>query len=723
MENDQELEHMDVDSLTEEEAGELLEQLREEQEKQKLAHEERLNTLGAALQRKAEEQVSLKQVIEERWLDDIRQYNGRYDEATESQIKKRKGSTVFANITRHKANAAEARLADMLFPTDDKNWGLLPTPVPKLQDMKRQGGQGVGPDGQPVDLAKEADRLMEEATRRAKAMEKEIDDQLNESDYNAEGRDVIHDAVLLGTGIIKGPVVEGRYNKSWQHSENQHVLEVVQEVAPCARRVSPWDWFPDMSATRHDECEFEFERHYFTRNEMSDIAKLPGFMSDSIRQILANDEGRRRTSANTYIAQLREISGYSAELNNDNRYEVWEYHGPLEREDLEAAEIPYPEDELETLNGTVWFCDNRVIKVTMNPLVTREKPYSIFCFDEDDSSVFGVGVPYLLRNTQAVYNSAWRMIMDNSGLSSGPQIVVNRQIVEPADGDWTITPKKVWYLKDKSRQVHEAFGSYEINSHQAELANILQISRMLADEETSVPAIAQGDQGTASPTAQGMSMLMNNANIVLKRAVKVWDDNITRKLLRRFYDYNMQFSQKNEIKGDFQIDARGSSALMAREMQMQSMAGLMQLSQSQAFAPLTKFPELYKMALRQMQIPTGDIVKTDEELAQEQQAMAEQPQQPEDPIAAQRLQLDAQKMQFDMQYKQQDIQTKQKQIAVDEMRAKLDYEATMTKIADQKELTLEQLKTQMGLKQMDVASKEKLMAFETQVKQAYGEGI
>mgnify|MGYP003636006750 FL=1 len=719
----EEIIEINLEDLSPEEAEEMLLELQEKEEMYKKEMEDRINMLGTTLQRKADDQVALKQVIETRWLDDVRQYNGRYDNATESQIKNRKGSTVFANITRHKADSAEARLADMLFPTDDKNWGIQPTPVPELQDMKRTGGNAIGPDGTEVDVASEATRLMEEAARRAKAMENEIDDQLNECDYNSEGRDVIHDAVLYGTGILKGPVIEGRYKKSWQNSEGSHALEVVQEIAPCARRVSPWDWFPDMSATRLDEAEFQFERHYFTRNELSNIARLPGFNEDAIREVLRSDGGKRRNSANTYMSQLREISGYSADLSSDNRYEVWEYHGPIDRGDLEASGLDCCEDELDTITGTVWFCDAKVLKVSLNPLATQEMPYSIFCFSDDDSSIFGVGVPYLLRNTQSVYNSAWRMIMDNSGLSSGPQIVVNRQLIEPADGDWTITPHKIWHLKDKTRQVHEAFGSFEISSHQGELANILQISRMLADEETSVPAISQGVERGASQTAQGMSMLMNNANIVMKRAVKVWDDNVTRKMLRRFYDYNMQFSDKPEIKGDFQIDARGSSALMAREMQMQAMSGLMNLAQSPAFGPLTKFPELYKMALRQMQIPIGEIIKSDDEIAAEQQQRAQQPPTVEDPIGTERLKLDAQKLQADIQFKQSDAQTKAQQVEVERLRAELNYEADMAKIANSKDMTMAQLQQQLGIKELDVASKEKLMAFETQVKQAFGTGL
>lgn len=699
---------------------ELIEQYAEE--KRRL--QDRLNTLGASLQRKADEQVKLKNVIEQRWLDDLRQYHGQYDSETMKAIKSRKGSEVFVNITRHKANAAEARLADMLFPTDDKNWGIQPTPVPQLAKLKNEGQVRQDPaTGQQVDVAAEAARIEKQSEDAAKLMTKEIEDQLQECGYNAEARDTIHDAVVLGSGILKGPVVEGRTLKKWAKTPEGRQLTVEQEITPCARRVSAWDFFPDMSATRIEECEFFFERHYYTRAELADLAQVPGFMEDPIREIITNEEGKRRATANSYLSQVREINGYTGDVGNDNRYEVWEYYGSISEEDLDAAGIEYDTESLHELRGTIWFVENRVIKVSLNPMDTAEAPYSVFCFDEDDTNIFGQGVPYLMRNAQAVINSSWRMIMDNAGLSSGPQIVVNKQLVEPADGDWTMTPRKIWNLKEKMRSVHEVFGSYEISSHQQELANIFQVAKQLADEETSVPLIAQGEQGNTTQTASGMSMLMNNANIVLRRSVKVWDDNVTRPMLQRFYDWNMQFNNKEEVKGDFKIDARGSSALMAREMQMQNMANLMQMSQMPAFAPMTKFADLYRMALRQMQIPVNDVVMSDEEIQKLQQQQAQQPPQPEDPLGEARLQLDSQKQQQDAQFKQQELQNKQRQIAVEEMRAKLDYEATMTKIADQKELTLEQLATQMGLKQMDLASKEKLMAFETQVKQAYGEGI
>lgn len=681
-----------------------------------------MDALGSTLQKQADEQVTLKNTIEERWLEDLEQYSGQYDASTKAAIKTRKGSQVFVNITRHKSNAAEARLSEMLFPTDDKNWGIQPTPVPVLDKLRTEGQVVPDQNGQPVDTAAEADKIIAKAREASKLMEREIDDQLNECSYNAEARDVIHDAVVMGIGIIKGPVVEGRSVKAWRRTEGGQKLKVEQLLTPCARRVSPWNFFPDMTAVRLAESAFTFERHHFTKSEMADLTHI-GFDEDAIREAISSDKGSRRDTSDSYLTRLRAINGYTSDVSNDNRYEVWEYHGSVSSEVLEASGVEFDEDSLYELTGSIWFIDGKILKVNLNPMDTAEKPYSTFCFEEDDTSIFGVGVPYLMRNAQAVINSSWRMIMDNAGLSSGPQIIVNKQLVTPADGDWTMTPRKIWHMKDKTRSVHDVFGSHEISSHQAELANIFQVAKQIADDETSVPLVVQGESSNHAQTATGMSLLNNNANIILRRNIKVWDDNVTRPLLQRFYDWNMQFSEKDEIKGDFKIDARGSTALMEKEIQMQNMAGIMQISQSPAFAPITKFPELYRMALKHLHIPTGDVVMTDDEIKEAQEARAKQPQQPEDPIAAATLEFKKQQQKDSNQHKQMDQQIKQKQLAIEEMRSKLDYESTMAKLASNENLTMKEFELKMGLKQMDLASAEKLMAFETQVKQAYGTGL
>ena len=160
---------------------------------------ERLRVFGVRLQSQAEDQVKRRFSIDERWLDDLRQFNGQYDKVTAATLAASGGSKLFVNITRNKVNAAEARLIDILFPTDDRNWGIQPTPVPYLSKLSKDKDPISNEDGSPfvtdegVQVQKRdvAQGVMEEARERANSMQDEIDDQLNETNYISVHRVII----------------------------------------------------------------------------------------------------------------------------------------------------------------------------------------------------------------------------------------------------------------------------------------------------------------------------------------------------------------------------------------------------------------------------------------------------------------------------------------------------------------------------------------------------
>ena len=52
---------------------------------------------------------------------------------------------------------------------------------------------------------------------------------------------------------------------------------------------------------------------------------------------------------------------------------------------------------------------------------------------ENSNSCWGFGIPYLMKAQQKVLNAAWRQMMDNSGVTSGPQICVKPDLISPAD--------------------------------------------------------------------------------------------------------------------------------------------------------------------------------------------------------------------------------------------------------------------------------------------------
>ena len=198
-----------------------------------------------------------------------------------------------------------------------------------------------------------------------------------------------------------------------------------------------------------------------------------------------------------------------------------------------------------------------LLKFGLHHLDSGDPIYSVFCLEKDDASIFGFGIPYIMRDPQKAMASAWRIMLDNAGLSSGPQIVINDQVIEPQNGVWALEPRKIWLRKSGAPKNEKPFEFFEIESHLDELTALIELCKKNVDEETSLPVITQGEQGAhITKTAQGMSLLMNSANIVFRRIVKNWDDDLTTPSIRRMYDFLMQFSKKENIKGDYEVDAR-----------------------------------------------------------------------------------------------------------------------------------------------------------------------
>lgn len=670
---------------------------------------ERLQRFAHRLTRMAHEQVQSRASLEQRWLEDLRQYHGEYDPVTSANLQDSEGSKVFVNITRNKTNAAEARLQDMLFPTDDRNWGIGPTPVPELEGVE-PGETALGPNGEPVDLSQIAEQVKRVAKKKARAMQDEINDQLQEGRYQIKCRDVIHDAALLGTGVIKGPVIVGRTKKRWDTQGGISQLTIQEALEPSAERVDPWDFFPDMSARHIEEAEFIFERHLWTKRQLREFARMPGVLDEQLRAVVKGGKDNSQI-AKDHTNDIRAITGVDS-INSTNKYEVWEYHGPISKAELldafdEAGE-EITEEEVDELNdeveAVVFFSGNNVLKVVLNPMDTEDRPFSVFNWEKDESAMFGFGIPYLMRQPQRVINAAWRMMLDNAGSSASDIIVANRHLIQPADGSWSSQPgkKKLYFLNDKNRSVNEAFASFTIPNHQAEFANIFTMARQLADEETNLPLIAQGEQAShVTDTSSGMAMLMNSANIVLRRAVKNWDDDITRPTISRFYDWNMQYSDDEAIKGDYTVDARGSGALLVREKQQESLLAYANISAGNPEMAIRRdWKGLDRELAKALEVPYEQVTLPDGEI-EEKKKQAQEAGDPEMQLKQAEIQLKMQEAQAKAQQQQQDFQLRSQQQQWEQQfeAAKLqtEQEKARLEIALKEGITLAQLEQQAGL--------------------------
>lgn len=630
--------------------------------KSKTQLQQALQIVIQRLQKEADDRVSKRRVVEKRWLLDLRQYYGEYDEVTTERLAATPNkSNLFINETRPKTNAYEAKIADMLFPTDDRNWGIQPTPVPELVKQAKKAvdnaqklvaqandAQAAG-DPNHAQIAQQAQQhatnaaqlqaQLDEAKTRASAMQDEMETQLSDCHYQIQCREMLHDAAVIGTGIMKGPVAnEGQARRQWEFQHDltgvgSWGLKYAPDIQPAFYRVDPWGFFPDPDARKMAESESTYERHLMTSAELRSLAKQPGFDPDAIRALLKEEPSAELP---TYLADLRGITGENLPPT-DPRYQVWEYRGPLTaeeildmcevlgKEELGATILDVEPDPLRSIQIVMWFCQDQILKFNISHMDSGETIYSVYNLEKDASSLWGFGIPYWMRDTQKAMNGAWRMLMDNAGLCTGPQIELDPSVIEPADGRWELAPRKLWKRRENATAGKTGIVLTNIPSNIEDLLLIIKQCEAFMQDESSVTDQVMGDQGTTVQTARGTAILANAANVTFRRSIKNFDDNMTTPNIRRLYDWNMQFSDNDNIKGDMQIDARGTSVLLVRELQSQNLTELLSRIPDEELAKWIKGPQLLRKTVQSMMLPADEVVESDDEIKTAEQAEASKP--------------------------------------------------------------------------------------------------
>ena len=236
---------------------------------------------------------------------------------------------------------------------------------------------------------------------------------------------------------------------------------------------------------------------------------------------------------------------------------------------------------------------------------------------------------------------------------------------------------------------------------------------------SAVPQVMQGQMGevgvhNVQQTALGTALLHNSANVVFRSYVKNFDDDVTTPDIRRAYDWNMQFNEKEEIKGDYEVDARGSSVLLMRELQAQNlMAIALNMGGHPIYGPMLRNRELLRKIFQAHMIPADEVMLTDEEIdavlaAAAAQAEAAAAQEAEAASDREKLALENQKLELQVSLANQSNASK-------ERIAKLNYDAQMNKIAATLNMSVQELEAMLAAKEMDHGSKERIFASEVAV--------
>lgn len=509
------------------------------------------------------------------------------------------GVDVTVNLTTLKADIANSFLNDALTSGGNTElpWTIQPTPRPDIsQSAKdeiltsiRMGVESGMFNGNPQMmiesirqmklLAKEKEQ--EAARKAADAMLMLIADQCIEGGFNRALTDFLQYFTVYPFAVFAGPFITRAPRLVWGKTKPR----IQTEVFPTFRAISPFDfaWSPDSPDTQRGTCVFT--RTLWTRRELLDAVKLPGYLHDNVMQVLKDAD-----SNINFPLQWLSHSPDSGQRNlslwasNVRPIEVLTHYGLFSGRELSQYNFKGL-DATEYYNGQVVMCAGRVIQVKVfsdSRLYTRPI-YTASFYRTGGDRIAGDGIAQRLRDVERAYIACLMYLMRNAANAREPYCEADyRRLSKYMSGeDMGKVVPGVMYLADSdisgSREPALRFTS--IPANMAPYVQLMEYFMALADKVTNIPAALHGEAvgSGAMRTFRGMSMLQGNAHKALSAATDNIAEGVFKPLGQLLYNTNMLYAKDQDVKGDAQIVTKGAEGLLQKEMEKQSAMEILQV--------------------------------------------------------------------------------------------------------------------------------------------------
>lgn len=568
---------------------------RQEREATERALQERQNQplilgLAAHLRECWDAAKMAKRPIVDEMLAAMRQRNGEYEADKLKQIRDQGGSEIYMMITEVKCRAAESWLRDILLDEGSPPWDLSATPIPDLSPVQTQEIQsgfadhvlrivqqtGAAPSPEEMSALREMVsqdyrfKILQAAQTRADKMSVKIKDQFAQGGWGDAFNDFITDLVTYPAAIIKGPVVRRQRALGWKVTDSgQTVVEPIERLGPEYERVDPFRIYPEPGITHISEG-YLFEHHRLSRTELADLIGVPGYDSDAIRKVLDIGNGQSWISEDVELVKNEQERKFYSYMRPTEEFDALEFWGKVSGKMLiewgmTAEEIS---DEAREYDVNVWSVGNYVIKAVLNYDPLGEKPYCKTSFIKCPGAFWGKGIPKIIEDLQGVCNAAARALVNNMGISSGPQVEVNLERLPPNEDITQLTPWKIWQtVNDPVGSSAPAVRFTQPDTRAAELMGVYEKFSRLADDHSGIPGYVYGDMDVsgAGRTSSGLSMLMGAAGKGIRQVVMHIDADVVKPIVHRQFVYNMRYDDDESIKGDVEVVAKGAINLAVKE--------------------------------------------------------------------------------------------------------------------------------------------------------------
>jgi len=637
-----------------------------------------VDDFAGVVQEKFEEAKDYRRDHEQHWLEAYDAYRGKYPSKISKAHELASERGIFVNQTRRKINSAKIKVNTLLFEDGKVPFSITPSRKPRFY---------------PPDIQAPPDRpdLLEDAIlERSKQMEFRIRDILERTNYNEEVQNAVHEMCLYGTGCTKGVTLEYKNFPVYTTvttPDNMVAIEsfLEQELMPTCKFVSIWNVFPSPEAINADDADYVIQRSFLSKIQLKKLAKTAeGFIPGALEAVIEEEIGLSHTGDDS--EHPKKYSETSA--SRLKKFEVLEFWGRLDGEDLEPHLSIDSEDVPDVIPVVITVIGDKVVKIAENPF-DDTLPFHFCNWQKNPESIWGDGIYYAIRDAQAILNFSYAMMVEGKSLSAAPLTVIDPNAFEPGTDTEQIYPGKQFRVKPGA-SVRDSFTSVQIPDVTNGLLSVIQQMEREADLDSGQTSIGYGDHSPSqTKTATGMSILNSNANRQTADVVRSVSSMIT-KNISAVYRWLMVDSTDMSIKGDYEAISTGYEQYVAKEVHNTQLINFLQvIGQFPEIKQYLKQEAFTRPLLRAFNMEPDKVVKTEEEVTQEMQAQqeAQQKQVQEQAQAAQQAQ--QQQAQAAMQQMQQQIQQQtQASMAVEKNKSVLEEKQNVSE--DQRKLEMQE---------------------------------
>jgi len=253
-------------------------------------------------------------------------------------------------------------------------------------------------------------------------MQKLMDDQLTEGNWDKALRDFIYYFSIYQKAFIRGPIFRFKKKKQWKNGE------IVVKTIPVIdfEVVSPFDVYPARGVNSEEDGTIHL-KIVLSRNELFNLMKDENYDKNVISDILDVQKLNVSLDSESVEYERKELEGENSQTASPTTdiFKGFEFYGSIAGWMLEEYGMDI-EDKRDSYEIRAIVIENKIISIGLNPDPLGRKPIYGAAYQTIPNSFWGVGLPESMEDVQRQCNGCARALSDNLSISclTGDTLVV-----------------------------------------------------------------------------------------------------------------------------------------------------------------------------------------------------------------------------------------------------------------------------------------------------------